>query len=149
MRSLTEAELEQLDDNGEGEDGATAIETTVGELAKLGAGTVCGTRQGTPWAALEAAGFGERRVRGWYFADGLLDDAQPLMGGMIAIEGGSAEGNTEPEDPDFPPEDASVAEPWRIGQIAFAGIQGVQGGGSLRYNGPHWVWAGFQEYENE
>ena len=122
MRDLTEQEIEMaLDDNGESEEGAIAVETTVGELSQVGAGTVCGRVGNKAWEAL-AERFGNRRVRGWHYRDD-RDIAGNNMTGMIHIE-------------------AMKKESWSISSLA------EEEDGVLRPNGKS-LWPGFFEFENE
>ena len=67
MRKLTEEEIKQaLEDTGETDEGAVAVETTIQELADLGAGTYCGTIGNTCFKALADKGYGHLKCRGWY-----------------------------------------------------------------------------------
>ena len=67
MRNLTQQEIyEALADNGEEEEGCIAIETTIGELANLGASTLCGITGNNCFQTLADKGYDKRKCRGWY-----------------------------------------------------------------------------------
>ena len=69
MRKLTEEEIRQaLEDTGETDEGAVAVETTIQELADLGAGTYCGIIGNACFKALADKGYGHLKCRGWYLA---------------------------------------------------------------------------------
>ena len=106
MRDLTQVEIDvALDDNGEADEGCVAIETTVGELAALGAQTVCGESGNCCFAELAKQGFADRFARGWFYR------AENEVWGMFHIEC------------------ADEAEAEAISEIAY------EGGGSLRPSG--------------
>lgn len=69
-----------LDDNGESEEGCKAIGTTIAKLAAQQVGTVCGAKNNQTFQALNQAGFGNKKVVGWYH----LQDHQ--IWGMVHIE---------------------------------------------------------------
>lgn len=75
MRNLADIEIDgALDDNGELEDGAVAIEATVQELADLGVGTYCGCVGNKTFKALADKGYGHRKCRGWFISkDSVVD----------------------------------------------------------------------------
>lgn len=79
MRKLTLDETDKfLDDNGETDEGAIAIETTIKELIKLNAGTTCGRHKNKCFVGLSK--FSDRIVKGWY-----LEKHKEMMG-MIHIQ---------------------------------------------------------------
>ena len=106
MRKLTQVEVDEaLDDNGEQEEGAVAIEATVSELAGLGVGTCCGGTGNKTFQALADKGYQHRKCRGWY------DEKDKVVLGMFHIK----------------IQTDKTAE--KIEQIAS------EAGGSLRFNG--------------
>jgi len=81
MRKLTQAEIDiALDDNGEKDDGAVAIEATVGELAALGVGTCCGRVGNKTFQVLADKGYQHRKCRGWF------DEKDKVVVGMFHIK---------------------------------------------------------------
>lgn len=80
MRNLTpEDVLDNLDDNGEVEEGCVAVEATVQELADLRVSTSCGRTGNQAFQAL-AGSHGHRKCRGWY------DASTKEVVGMFHIE---------------------------------------------------------------
>jgi len=130
MRNLTQAEIEQaLDDNGEQEDGAVAIEATVKELADIGTETACGTYGNKTFQALVDKGYQHRKCRGWFIDKetskrGDADRDAPVILGMFHIK---AKTDKTGE---------------KIERIAG------EAGGSLRFSGDS-LWEGYKEFENE
>jgi len=70
MRELFEEERWMLEGEGDGEGdyGCIAVESSVGELGGVGAGTICGDVGNSCFKALADAGYAGRSVRGWYNA---------------------------------------------------------------------------------
>jgi hypothetical protein len=82
MRELTVTESAYLDDNGEHEEGAVAVETTIGELADVfKAGTQCGTIGNACFCAMSV--FSDRLVRGWFDPQSYPN---PTMCGMVHVQ---------------------------------------------------------------
>ena len=72
--------VDDLDDNGESEDGCLAIEAAVEELAQIEVGTCCGHQGNKCFVHLKATGYADRLCRGWY--DGKTNEVV----GMFHIE---------------------------------------------------------------
>lgn len=120
MRRLTDEEIEfGLDDNGESEEGAIAIEATIQELADKGASTSCGKPGNKCFNDLVDCGYGHRKCRGW-----LVNDDNPEVLGMFHIK----------------IQTDKTAE--KISEIAGGA------GGSLRFDGDS-AWEGYKEFEIE
>ncbi len=77
MKELTQDEINKfLDDNGESDEGAVAVQTTIKELIMLNAGTTC-CGIGCFGKAIK---FHDREVKGWCIQENME------MMGMIHIE---------------------------------------------------------------
>jgi len=125
MRRLEDAEIDAgLDGNGEAEDGWTAMEATIAELAAKEIGTSCGSVGNKCFEPLEKAAYGSRLTRGWHGTYDRYPD-MPLVDGMFHIECSSEE------------------EAEKISDIAAE-----EGNGSLRPSGRS-LWIGFWEFEIE
>ncbi len=85
MRILDLNELSFLEDNGEQQDGAIPIETTVQELADLKAGTCCGSIGNQAFNALANFGYNYRICKGWF------DKKENVVLGMFHIQSDSEE----------------------------------------------------------
>lgn len=123
MRTLTQAEIDfALDDNGESEEGFSAIEASIEELSHKGTGTSCGHVGNSAFKSLNILfpDSASRLVRGWY------DPSDNTMGGMIHIQC----------------DDKDMAE--KISETAYE----AGNGGSLRPSGES-LWESFFEFENE
>jgi hypothetical protein len=95
MRLLTKVEVDEaLDGNGEAGLSMIPVETTVVELAELNASCACG---GVSFQKAVDAGYGHRKVRGWFGIDrALAEFGEPdeldysvnkaIMSGMIHIK---------------------------------------------------------------
>ena len=90
MRNLTPAEIDQIDDNGESDEGLTAVETTVAELAILETGTGCGRVGNQCFVEIAKAleNPEKHRVIGWfeYKKPGVKYRETNAMSGMVKIE---------------------------------------------------------------
>jgi hypothetical protein len=131
MRNLTAEEIKQaLDDNGESENGAVAIEATVKELADIETETACGKYGNKTFKALVDKGYEHRKCRGWFIDKSKLemcgekDRNAPMVLGMFHIK----------------IQTDKTAE--KVEKIAS------DAGGSLRFNGDS-LWEGYKEFENE
>lgn len=143
MRNLTQEEINlALDDNGEKEEGAIAIEATVQELADLDAGTCCGTVGNHTFKALAEKGYGHRKCRGWFLAKPtpMTQEQWESLQGVGTV----------------PAADQSRPQVWGMFHIKIQTektaekVERIAGeaSGSLRYNGES-NWEGFQEFEIE
>lgn len=148
MRNLTQEEIDfALDDNGEKEEGAVAIEATVQELADLECGTCCGSHGNKTFKALVDKGYGHRKCRGWYLEKppGITDEHWKTH---VWNVGGSEPLTDELRNP--PPVVMGMFHIKVQTEKTGEKISRIAGDahGSLRYSGES-LWEGFKEFEIE
>lgn len=156
VRNLLIEETSELDDNGESEEGAVAVEVTIQELADMDAGTCCGTCGNSCFKALAAKGYGHRKCRGWLTMTPATTSAEKFV-------------EWTKKNP-VPPSKQKLADERLAAILKFNNKPEVSGmfhikiqtektaekvskivgeaGGSLRFDGPS-GWDGYMEFEIE